>query len=76
MFSEYVEDYIEADNPVRVIDEYVETLDFNGMGFTKSEEIRLGAPGYDPSTLMKLYLYGYLNGKMKKPRISKCIRRK
>lgn len=61
MFPEYIEDYIEEDNPVRVIDEYVETLDFKGMGFTKSEEIRPGAPGYHPSTLMKLYLYGYLN---------------
>lgn len=62
MFPEYIEDYIEEDNPVRVIDEYVDTLDFKRMGFTKSEEVRPGAPGYHPSTLMKLYLYGYLNG--------------
>jgi len=62
MFPEYVEDYINDDNPVRVIDEYVETLDFKKMGFTKVTEIRPGAPGYHPGTLMKLYLYGYLNG--------------
>lgn len=62
MFPEYVEDYIAEDNPVRVIDEYVETLDFKEMGFTKVIEIRPGAPGYHPSILMKLYLYGYLNG--------------
>lgn len=42
--------------------EYVETLDFKEMGFTKVTEIRPGAPGYHPSALMKLYLYGYLNG--------------
>lgn len=62
MFPEYVEDYVDNNNPVRVIDEYVETLDLKGMGFTKAKEIRQGAPGYHPSTLMKLYLYGYLNG--------------
>lgn len=62
MFPEYVEDYIKEDNLVRVIDEYVDTFDFKRMGFTKSEETRPGAPGYHPSTLMKLYLYGYLNG--------------
>lgn len=62
MFPEYVEDYIAEDNPVRVIDEYVETLDFQKMRFTKVAEIRPGAPGYHPSILMKLYLYGYLNG--------------
>lgn len=62
MFPEYVEDYIEEDNPVRVIDEYIETIDFSEMGFTKTRENRPGAPGYHPSSLMKLYLYGYLNG--------------
>lgn len=62
MFPEYVEDYIKEDNPIIVIDEYVDTLDFKKMGFTKTKEIRPGAPGYHPSVLMKLYLYGYLNG--------------
>lgn len=62
MFPEYVEDYVEEDNPIRVIDEYVETLNFIEMGFTKTTEIRPGAPGYHPSILMKLYLYGYSNG--------------
>lgn len=62
MFPEYVEDYVEEDSPIRVIDEYVETLNFIEMGFTKTTEIRPGAPGYHPSILMKLYLYGYVNG--------------
>lgn len=62
MFPEYVEDYISDDNPIRVIEEYVETINFKEMGFTKTTEIRAGAPGYHPSILMKLYLYGYLNG--------------
>lgn len=62
MFPEYIEDYIKEDNLVIIIDEYVDTLNFKEMGFTKTEEIRPGAPGYHPSVLMKLYLYGYLNG--------------
>lgn len=62
MFPEYVEDYVAEDNPIRVIDEYVEALDFKKMGFTKTTENRPGAPGYHPKVLMKLYLYGYLNG--------------
>lgn len=62
MFPEYVEDYIKEDNPIIVIDDYIDTLDFKNMGFTKTKEIRPGAPGYHPSVLMKLYLYGYLNG--------------
>lgn len=42
--------------------EYVATFEFKGMGFTKTREIRPGVSGYHPSVLMKLYLYGYLNG--------------
>ena len=61
VFPEYVEDYISTDNPVRVIEEYVNTLDLAKMGFTKTQEYRKGAPGYEPSTLLKLYLYGYTN---------------
>ena len=62
MFPEYIEDYIKEDNSIIIIDEYVNTLDFKKMDFTKSTEHRPGAPGYHPSVIMKLYLYGYLNG--------------
>lgn len=61
MFPEYIDDYIEEDNMVRVIDEYVEALDFKAMGFTETCEFRSDAPVYHPKTLMKLYLYGYFN---------------
>ena len=62
MFPEYIEDYIDEDNIIRVIDAYVDTIDFRDMGFTKSIEFRPGAPSYHPGTLLKLYLYGYSNG--------------
>lgn len=59
MFPEYIDDYIDSNNPVRVIDAYVDTIDFKELGFTKSEEYRKGASGYYPGDVMKLYLYGY-----------------
>jgi len=61
MFPEYVEEYIDEENPVRVIDEYVNTLNVKTMGFTKADEQRKGAPSYHPKTHIKLYLYGYMN---------------
>ena len=60
MFPEYIEDYISEDNPIRVIDEYVDTLNFEKLGFTKTKEFRRGAPGYHTSTILKLYIYGYI----------------
>ena len=57
MFPEYIEDYISEDNPIRVIDEYVDTLNFEKLGFTKTKEFRRGAPGYHTSTILKLYIY-------------------
>lgn len=62
MFPEYLEDYIDQENPVRVIDAFVDTLDIKKNGFTKSDICRTGAPSYNPKDILKLYLYGYING--------------
>lgn len=56
-----LEDYISAENPVRVVDAYIESLDLPVLGFDCSEPGPLGAPRYHPATLLKLYVYGYLN---------------
>jgi transposase len=57
-----VEDYVDADNPVRAIEAYVEALDLVKLGFRHAERgVRAGQPPYAPSDLLKLYLYGYLN---------------
>lgn len=56
-----LEDYIGEDNPVRVIDVYVDALDLLELGFTRTIPKATGRPGYHPSTLLKLYIYGYLN---------------
>lgn len=58
---ECVEDYIDDENPVRVIDAFVDSLDMEGLGFSKSQPAQTGRPAYDPRDLLKLYIYGYLN---------------
>ena len=56
-----LDDYVTADNPVRVIEVFINELDLGALGFTRSEPAATGRPAYDPATLLKLYLYGYLN---------------
>ena len=56
-----VDDYIGPDNPVRFVDAFVEELDLQGAGFCRVEPNETGRPGYHPSDLLKLYIYGYLN---------------
>jgi transposase len=56
-----IEEYVQADNPVRFIDAYVNTLDMEKLGFTHSTPQELGRPSYNPKDLCKLYLYGGLN---------------
>ena len=61
MFPEYLEDYVAADNPVRVIDVFVDELDLAKLGFDGVLPEITGRPAYHPSTLLKIYIYGYLN---------------
>jgi len=61
MFPERLEDWIGEDNPVRVIDVFVDELDLGGLGFDRVEPRETGRPAYHPSVLLKLYIYGYLN---------------
>ena len=56
-----IEDYVSIDNPVRVIDAYIETLDMKNLGFKQCEPNETGRPMYAPKDLLKLYLYGYMN---------------
>ena len=52
---------MDADNPVRFIDAFVDGLDLAGAGFARVEAKATGRPGYAPGDLLKLYIYGYLN---------------
>jgi len=57
-----VQDYVTANNPVRAIKAYVETVDFEALGFKNAGgQLKAGQPAYAPSDLLELYLYGYLN---------------
>src|ERR1700740_2702720 len=61
LFPEGLEDWIDEDNPVRVIDVFVEELDLGELGFGGVDPEATGRPSYHPSVLLKLYIYGYLN---------------
>jgi len=55
-----LDDWVDKDNPVRVIDAFVEGLDLKQLGFETVEPLDMGRPGYHPSVHLKLYIYGYL----------------
>jgi len=61
LFPECLEDWICEDNPVRAIDVFVEELDLAELSFGGIEPEATGRPSYHPSSLLKLYIYGYLN---------------
>ena len=61
LFPERLDDWIDEDNPVRVIDVFVDELDLATLGFDGAEPAATGRPAYHPCTLLKIYIYGYLN---------------
>ena len=61
LLPECLDDFIDESNPVRVIDAFVDALDLADLGFDSAEPAATGRPAYHPSTLLKLYIYGYLN---------------
>src|SRR4029078_11776560 len=56
-----LEDYVDQENPVRVIEIFIDELDLAALGFSGMTPAAPGRPAYHPSTLLKIYLYGYLN---------------
>jgi transposase len=60
LFPERLDDYVAEDSSVRVIDVFLDDLDLSGLGF-KTEPNDTGRPPYHPSTMLKLFVYGYLN---------------
>jgi transposase len=61
LFPEQLEDYVAEDNPVRVVDVFVEQLELDKLGFKGVTPLKTGRPAYHPAVLLKLYIYGYLN---------------
>ncbi len=60
LFPERLDDYIAEDSAVRVIDVFIDELDLSGLGFRIEAQAR-GRPAYHPATMLKVYVYGYLN---------------
>lgn len=61
LLPECLDDFVDTDNPVRVIDAFVDELDLGQLGFDSVEPELTGRPAYHPSVLLKIYIYGYLN---------------
>ena len=57
LFPERLDDYVGEDNPVRVVDVFVDELNLGGLGFTRVDPRATGRPSYHPSVLLKLYIY-------------------
>lgn len=75
LLPEYLDDYVSEENPVRVIDVFVEELDLTGLGFERVQAAATGRPGYHPASMLKLYLYGYLNQVQSSRRLEREARR-
>lgn len=75
MLPQRLDDYIGADNPVRVVDAFVDALDLGEIGFEGVAPAITGRPGYHPAVLLKLYIYGYLNRIQSSRRLEQeCLR--
>src|SRR5438034_3797714 len=61
LFPESLDEYIAADNPVRIVDVFADELDLQKLGFDGMQPEATGRPAYHPGTLLKIYIYGYLN---------------
>src|SRR5215212_4629413 len=75
LFPERLDDYLGEDNPVRAVDVFVDELDLTGLGFGGVEPAATGRPAYHPATLLKIYVYGYLNRVQSSRRLERECRR-
>lgn len=60
LLPDCIDDYVNEENPVRAVDAFVEMVNLAVLGFDVEPEAT-GRPGYHPATMLKLYVYGYLN---------------
>jgi transposase len=61
LLPESLDDYVDAENPVRAIDAFVDELALAELGFDAASPAMTGRPAYHPAVLLKIYIYGYLN---------------
>jgi transposase len=75
LLPECLDDFVGEDNPVRVVDAFIEELDLGVLGFAGVVPEATGRPSYHPATLLKIYLYGYLNQVQSSRRLERETRR-
>jgi transposase len=75
LLPECLDDFVGEDNPVRVVDAFIKELDFAVLGFAGVVPEATGRPSYHPATLLKIYLYGYLNQVQSSGRLERETRR-
>src|ERR671910_1829019 len=61
LLPEFLDDYVSEENPVRVIEVFVEELELGALGFEGVIPEATGRPAYHPGLLLKIYVYGYIN---------------
>ena len=61
MLPDCLDDYVSEDSAVRVVGTFIDELDLPALGFAGVVPEATGRPSYHPATLLKIYLYGYLN---------------
>jgi transposase len=57
-----LDDCIDSDNPVRLVDAFVDKLDLSRLGFKTNKLNAEGRPSFESGLFLKIYIYGYLNG--------------
>ena len=73
LLPDCIDDYVGEDSPVRVVDVFVDELNLGELGF--ADAAATGRPGYHPATMLKLYIYGYLNQVQSSRRLEREARR-
>ena len=73
LLPEVLDDFVTEDNPVRVVDVFVDGLQLDVLGFENVNAKQTGRPAYHPATMLKLYIYGYLNRIQSSRRLRKVI---
>ena len=62
LLPQCLDDFIDEDNPVRVVDVFVDELDLLKLGFEGAEPAETGRPSYHPAVLLKIYIYAVVSG--------------
>ena len=73
LLPQRLDEYIADDNPVRVIEAFVNRLDLKDLGFERAEPSEMGRPAYDARVMLKIYVYGYMN-RLNTTRAARCAR--